>query len=155
MGPYRNNVHAQCLIIWKSNNSKVVRSKKTINNQTKVLLPSFFVFLFLSVPGEIHHVHTNLYIFYYYHWVDTSDGGVLIYLSNYCFFAYMVYQIYLVFLQILNNGVRVTRSLVFCVIFCRSLFVLMYFFSWPLCYLFFFDLRILITPLVSSSSSNY
>jgi hypothetical protein len=36
-------------------------------------------------------------------------------------------------------GVRVARSLVFCVVFCRSLFVLLY----------FFDLRILITPLVS------
>ena len=33
--------------------------------------------------------------------------------------------------------------------FCRSLFVLFSFFTWPLCCLFFFDLRILITPLVS------
>ena len=38
--------------------------------------------------------------------------------------------------------------------FCRSLFVLLYFFLWPLCCLFFFDLRILITPLVSSNSSS-
>ena len=37
--------------------------------------------------------------------------------------------------------------------FCRSLFVLLYFFFWPLCFLFFFDIRILITPLVSSNSS--
>ena len=49
-------------------------------------------------------------------------------------------------------GVRVTRSLVFCAMFCRSLFVHLSFFFWPLrCP--FFDLRILITPLVSSSSS--
>jgi hypothetical protein len=41
-------------------------------------------------------------------------------------------------------GVRVARSLVFCVVFCRSLFVL----------LSFFDLRILITPLVSSKNYN-
>ena len=45
--------------------------------------------------------------------------------------------------------VAVTRSLVFCVTFCRSLFVLLSFFFWPLCCLSFFDLRILITPLVS------
>jgi hypothetical protein len=48
------------------------------------------------------------------------------------------------------NGVRVTRSLVVCVCFvdrCLS------FFFWPLCCLFFFDIRILITPLVSSNSS--
>jgi len=30
--------------------------------------------------------------------------------------------------------------------FCRLLFVLLYFFFWPLCCLSFFDLRILITP---------
>ena len=33
--------------------------------------------------------------------------------------------------------------------FCRSLFVLLYFFFCPLCCLFFFDLWIMITPLVS------
>jgi hypothetical protein len=37
--------------------------------------------------------------------------------------------------------------------FCRSLFVRLYFFFWPLCCLFFFDLWILITPLVSTNSS--
>jgi hypothetical protein len=37
--------------------------------------------------------------------------------------------------------------------FCRSLFVLLCFFLCPLCCLFFFDIRILITPLLSSNSS--
>ena len=41
----------------------------------------------------------------------------------------------------------------FICLFCRSLFVLLYFFFWSLCCLFFFDIRILITPLVSSNSS--
>jgi hypothetical protein len=83
------------------------------------------------------------------------------------------------------RGVRVARSLVFCVVFCsslffpfhlvivlsglrfmdsdylplvssnsfcRSLFVLLSFFIWPLCYLPF-DLRITTTPMVSSNSS--
>ena len=50
---------------------------------------------------------------------------------------------------------RVTRSLVLCAMFCRSLFVHLYFFFWPLCCLSsFVDLRILITPLVSSNSSS-
>ena len=40
----------------------------------------------------------------------------------------------------------------FICMFCRSLFVLLYFFFWPCC-LFFFDIWILITPLVSSNSS--
>jgi hypothetical protein len=46
--------------------------------------------------------------------------------------------------------VLVTRSLVLCVCFvdrCLS------FFFWPLCCLFFFDLRILLTTLVSSKCS--
>jgi len=41
----------------------------------------------------------------------------------------------------------------FMCMFCRSLVVLLYFFFWPLCCLFFFDIRILITPLVSLNSS--
>ena len=51
------------------------------------------------------------------------------------------------------SGVRVIRSLVLMCMFCRSLCVLLYFFFWPLCCLFFFDIRIIITPLVSSNSS--
>ena len=39
----------------------------------------------------------------------------------------------------------------FICMFCRSLFVLLSFFICPLCCLFFFDIRILITPLVSQS----
>ena len=41
----------------------------------------------------------------------------------------------------------------FMCMYCRSLFVLLSFFFWPLWCLFFFDIRILITPLVSSNSS--
>ena len=37
--------------------------------------------------------------------------------------------------------------------FCRSSFVLLFFFFWTLCFLFFFDILILITPLVSQDSS--
>ena len=51
------------------------------------------------------------------------------------------------------TGVRAAQSLVFCVVFCRSLFVLLVFFCWPLCCLSFVDLQIMITPLVSSNSS--
>ena len=42
---------------------------------------------------------------------------------------------------------------VFICMFCRSLFVLLYVFFWSFCCLFFFDIQILITPLVSSNSS--
>jgi hypothetical protein len=47
------------------------------------------------------------------------------------------------------SGVHITRSLVFCVVFCRSWFVLLSFFFCPLCCLSS-DLRILMTPLISS-----
>ena len=47
------------------------------------------------------------------------------------------------------GGLRVARSLVFCVVFHR-LFVLLSFVT--LCFPSFFDVRILITPLVSSNS---
>ena len=45
------------------------------------------------------------------------------------------------------SGVHITLSVVFCAVFCRSLFVRLSFFCLPLCCLFFFDLQILITPL--------
>ena len=37
------------------------------------------------------------------------------------------------------SGIRVVRSVVFCVVFCRSLFVPLSFFFWPLCCLSFID----------------
>ena len=43
----------------------------------------------------------------------------------------------------------------FMCMFCRSLFDLLSFFVWPLCCLSFFELRILITPLVYSHSSQW
>ena len=50
------------------------------------------------------------------------------------------------------SGVCITRSLVLCVMFCRSLFVFLYFFFLPIV-LSVLRLRIPITPLVSSNSS--
>ena len=41
--------------------------------------------------------------------------------------------------------VRVSRSLVFCAVFCRSLFVFLSVFFWPLYCMSFLDLRLLIT----------
>ena len=53
------------------------------------------------------------------------------------------------------SGIRVVRSLFFCVVICRSLFFLLCFFLWALCFRSL-DLRILITPLLSSNYSyNY
>jgi hypothetical protein len=51
------------------------------------------------------------------------------------------------------SGVCVARSVVFSVLFCRSLIVLLSFFSLPLYYLFFFDLQVFVVPLVSSNLS--
>ena len=50
------------------------------------------------------------------------------------------------------SGISCYSIFSFMSMFCRSLFVLLYSFFWPLCCLFF-DIRILITPLVSSNSS--
>jgi len=54
---------------------------------------------------------------------------------------------------LLFSGVHVAWSLVFCIMFYRSLFVLFWFFALPLCCLSF-DLRLLITTLVSSNCSH-
>ena len=52
-------------------------------------------------------------------------------------------------------GVHVAQSLVFCVVFCRLLFVLLSFFLLAIIFQSFFDLRFLITPLVSSTFLMY
>ena len=51
-------------------------------------------------------------------------------------------------------GDRVPRSLVLCVMFCISLFVLLFFFFWLLSCLSFFDLRLMITYLISPNFSH-
>ena len=56
----------------------------------------------------------------------------------------------------LFNGVRVAHNLQFSVQYYRnSLFVLQYFFLWSLYCLFFFELRLVITPFVSSNVFHY
>jgi hypothetical protein len=49
----------------------------------------------------------------------------------------------------------VARSFVFFVMFSRSLFVLLDFFIWSLCCLFFFDLTLMVAPLVFSNISYH
>ena len=51
------------------------------------------------------------------------------------------------------SGVCVAPSVFFSVLFCRSLIFLLSFFCLPLYYLFFFDLLVLVIPLVSSNFS--
>ena len=60
------------------------------------------------------------------------------------------------FLEIIRffSVVHVALSLGLCVVFCRSLFTLLSYFCWPL-FCLSFNLRILITPLVFSNSSNF
>jgi hypothetical protein len=51
------------------------------------------------------------------------------------------------------SGVRVAQSSVFCVVFYRSLFVLLSFSIWPLHCQYFCEWRLLVTPVVSSKLS--
>jgi hypothetical protein len=59
---------------------------------------------------------------------------------------------YFVCLYLRFSGVHVVISLVFCIMFYGSLFVLLWFFAWLLCCMSF-DLLLLITPLLSASCS--
>jgi hypothetical protein len=52
------------------------------------------------------------------------------------------------------SEVRVARSLVLCVCFGDHCLSFCHFFFWPLCCLSFFDIRLLITSLVSSNFSD-
>ena len=63
----------------------------------------------------------------------------------------LILPVHMSSLPVFLSGVRVFLSLVFHVMFYRSLFVLWCFFFWPLCCSSFFNLRFLISPLVSSN----
>ena len=51
------------------------------------------------------------------------------------------------------SWIHVARSLFYKVMFCKSLFVILSFFLWSVCCLYFFDLHLLITPSISSDFS--
>jgi len=53
------------------------------------------------------------------------------------------------------SGVKVTRSLVACVMLCKSLIVLLFFFFWLLCCQSFLDLQILIYCPISNFSRDW
>jgi hypothetical protein len=75
--------------------------------------------------------------------------------SLYCFQMSYVEQELLTLSEHLGSlPVHVDRTLVFCVMFCRSLFVILCFFFWPL-FCMSFDLRLLIMPLISSNLFMY
>ena len=127
-----NSFHNKCgMKIWMIGNSKLMKWK-TI---------------------KIQHCQNSSKMFSVYTWLITR------FVTRLIRWVPLVEQKLLTLLEHLSSppvfsGVRVTRSLVlYTCMFCRSLFVLLYFFFWPLCYLSFFDLWILITYLVSSSSS--
>ena len=57
----------------------------------------------------------------------------------------MLYRVYLVCkgfklttLVVIDSGVHIAQSLIFCVIFCKPLFVFLFFFFWPLYWMYFF-----------------
>jgi hypothetical protein len=52
------------------------------------------------------------------------------------------------------SGIRAAQSSVFCVVFCRPLFIMLSFFVWPLHILLFFDLW-LPTTLLASTNFSY
>ena len=90
-----------------------------------------------------------------YHKLVPQDGGFRRRLELYKLFHYLNHwwvRLYYLSSHPVFSGVRVIIFSFRCM-FCRSLFVLLYFFFWPLYCLFFFDIQILITPLVSSNSS--
>jgi hypothetical protein len=73
-----------------------------------------------------------------------------------CQLRFCVYLSYYKFVESFPGAkLHPTYTIFSCMcMFCRSLFVLLYFFFWPLCCLFFFDIRILISPLHTLLQSN-
>ena len=107
-----------------------------------------------------------IYIYYIYHWYWNTYTRFC-QVASLIYFYYViqtslevcphVYPLHTILMVALIDprfwGGSCYSIFSFICMFCRSLFVPLFFFLWPLSCLFFFDLRILITPLVSSNSS--
>ena len=100
---------------------------------------------FISSQGLLDYLHFQSVLHHLYYIIYLR--GSLLLLSNLCS-VMLFYCSPLVFC-----GVRVTRFLVLCVCFVDRCLSFCPFFFWPLCCLSFFELWILIFPLVSLSSS--
>jgi len=105
-----------------------------------------FVFILISFVGFVFYL-------YYFHLFTYTGVQHYIYI-RWCSYRLtvtrrvsLVEQELLPLLEYLSTlpvfiWIRIARSLVFCVVFCRSLFVLLFFFFWPLFGLSFSELRI-------------
>ena len=103
------------------------------------------------LQGGWGHFLFMLFTFIYVYWCPTQFPYQMMFVSSNRNTAGVTYGQELLTLPerrsspvLVLSGVRVARSLVFCVIFCRWLFVLLSFFVWPMRCLSF-DLRVLIT----------
>jgi hypothetical protein len=121
--------------------------RKTIDRVTRTPLKKYFN---IVVDLWIYCTGSSIILQFSFHYVCNMSGHVCIKIVDIKFSMHLLIALYLTFyylskLKYFFSGVCVTRSIVFCVVFCRLLFVL---------FLLAFDLRILITPLVSSNSSS-
>jgi hypothetical protein len=94
---------------------------------------SMLIFLYMYICLWIFFWHTSLFESSFYSIFKCNSFEYYIFVQHYAY--------------------TIMESIHSCM-FCKSLFVLLYFFFWPLWWLFIFYLRILITPLVSSNSSH-
>ena len=102
----------------------------------------------LRLQCVLYHYHNMLWILSLF-----SPTGVISGHGTHCPFNSLPFQLIALceFTPSFSSRFRVSQSLVFCIVFCISLFVILSFF-WPT-YCLSFDLRLLITPLVSSNVS--
>jgi hypothetical protein len=100
----------------------------------------------MAEQGELRY-DTTLPVNQNFNFTFRIDDVLSLNNSRFCDFVDRIYPIELEIKAVQKETLRQKRW------FCRSLAVLLYFYFWTLCSLFFFDIRILIAPLVSSNSS--
>jgi len=113
--------------------SKCSSEGKAINKETPNCYLRFVIILFrLNLPLFCYEIGSNMYLFIPFN-RTVNPSGALDFTPVVC-------------------GVRIVRSLIFCVMFCRPLLVYLSFMFSSLCCLFF-DLWVLVIPLISLNLS--
>ena len=112
-----------------------------VHFQSNIFIISHLIFLYLTCSCPYSYNHMVTAVTYFYYRSLTYHEYILLETNKFNW---------------TNRKARFWRNVPifsFVCMFCRSLFVPLSLFFWPLCWLSFFDLRILIILLVSSSSS--
>jgi hypothetical protein len=120
-----------------------LKTDSVLVDKKHYVIPSSDIFTLLSIVGTKSSRNRYVTCKNFFRILDSTYVHIFLFYVNIISQIQQDKMLVVIRNSVISCGfseVRVARSLVFCVVFCRLLFVLLSFFYCPLCYLSFFDL---------------